>query len=212
MKQNVHRAIAAPCQTRNHAVSRRLALRCSGVAVLGLVSPTAFAQTGEKTTEARRPGAKPSQQMQERMEQSQAFTQRLRNAESMEERQQIMHEQMAWQRQQTVEGLKEQLGLSDQEWAVLKPRIQVVYDLVHPAPGPMGKSDAPRTEAELRSRELRELLQDQKAPVDQIKARLTALRAAKERAVQQLVNTRQGLRQLLTLRQEALLVLNGLLD
>jgi hypothetical protein len=55
-------------------------------------------------------------------------------------------------------------------------------------------------------------VQDQKAPGDQIKARLTALRAAKERAVQQLINARQGLRQLLTLRQEALLVLNGLLD
>ena len=70
----------------------------------------------------------------------------------------------------------------------------------------------PRTEAELRSRGLRELLQDEKAPVDQIKARLTALRAAKQRAVQQLMNARQGLRELLTLRQEAVLVLNGLLD
>jgi hypothetical protein len=146
------------------------------------------------------------------MEQSRIFAERMRYAESMEERRQIMTEQMAWERQRAVDGLKDQLGLSDQEWAVLKPRIHVVHDLVHPAPPPMGKSDAPRTEAELRSRELRELLQDPKAPPDQIKARLTALRAAKERAVQQLINARQGLRQLLTLRQEAVLVLNGLLD
>jgi len=146
------------------------------------------------------------------MEQSRIFAERLRNAESMEERQQIMHEQMAWQRQRAVDDLKDQLGVSDQEWAVLKPRIQVVHDLVHPAPRSIGKSEAPRTEAELRSRELRELLQDQKAAPDQIKAGLTALRAARERGVQQLVNARQGLRQLLTLRQEALLVLNGLLD
>jgi predicted outer membrane protein len=212
MKQSVQKTIVSACPTANHAVSRRLALRCSGVAVLGLVSHSAFAQTRDKTTEAPRAPAKPSGGMQERMEQSRIFAERLRNAESMEERQQIMREQMLWQRQQALEGLRDQLGVSDQEWAVLKPRIQVVHDLVHPAPPPMGKSDAPRTEAELRSRELRELLQDQKAPPDQIKARLTALRAAKEHAAQQLINARQGLRQLLTLRQEALLVLNGLLD
>ncbi|MCL5280339.1 MAG: hypothetical protein M1376_10580 [Planctomycetes bacterium] len=212
MKPTVQKTIIGPRRTETHVVSRRSALRYSGLAALGLVSRAALAQTGEKTTEIPRSSAKPSQQMQERMEQSRAFAERMRNAESMEERLQIMNEQMAWQRQQAVEGLKEQLRVSDQEWAVLKPRIQAVYDLVHPAPRPMGKTEAPRTEAELRSRELRELLQDQKAPPDQIKARLTALRAAKERAVQQLVNTRQGLRQLLTLRQEALLVLNGLLD
>jgi hypothetical protein len=212
MKESVHTTITTACQTVNYAVSRRLTLRCSGLVVLALVSRDALAQTGEKTTETPRPSAKPSQQMQERMEQSRVFAERMRDAETMEERQQIMNEQMVWQRQRAVEGLKDQLGVSDQEWAVLKPRIQVVHDLVHPAPGPTGKSEAPKTEAELRSRELRELLQDPKAPADQIKARLTALRAAKERAVQQLINARQGLRQLLTLRQEAVLVLSGLLD
>jgi hypothetical protein len=59
---------------------------------------------------------------------------------------------------------------------------------------------------------LRELLREEKAPPDQIKAGLTALRAARERTVQELVKTRQNLRQVMTLRQEALLVLNGLLD
>jgi hypothetical protein len=212
MKQSVHRTITAACQTANHAVSRRLALRCSGVAVLGLAPHSVFGWTSAKPSETQMQGARSPQQIQERSEQSRVFIERLRNAESMEERQQIMHEQMAWQRQRAVGDLKDQLGVSDQEWAVLKPRIQVVHDLVHPAPRPIGKSEAPATEAELRSRELRELLQDQKAPADQIKARLTALRAAKQRAVLQLVNVRQGLRQLLTLRQEALLVLNGLLD
>ena len=189
-----------------------MALRTSGLAVLGLVPHAVFAQRGEKATEAPRSSGKPSKQMQERMEQSRIFAERMSYAESMEERQQIMREQMTWHRQRAVEDLKDRLGVSDQEWAVLKPRIQVVHDLVHPAPPPIGKSDAPRTEAELRGRELHELLQDQKAPPDQIKAGLTALRAAKERGVQQLINARQGLRQLLTLRQEALLVLNGLLD
>jgi outer membrane protein TolC len=47
---------------------------------------------------------------------------------------------------------------------------------------------------------------------EQIKAKLAALRAAKQKAAQDLATARQSLRQLMTLRQEALLVLNGLLD
>jgi anthranilate phosphoribosyltransferase len=75
-----------------------------------------------------------------------------------------------------------------------------------------GKGGRPKTEVEQRSRELSELLRDEKAEVSQIKARLTALRAAKERTVQELIKARQSLRQILTLRQEAMLVLNGLLE
>jgi len=48
--------------------------------------------------------------------------------------------------------------------------------------------------------------------VDQIKTKATALRVAKERTAQELGKARQNLRQVMTLRQEALLVLNGLLD
>jgi len=60
--------------------------------------------------------------------------------------------------------------------------------------------------------ELRELLRDDSAAADQIKAKLAALRAAKQKAAQDLATARQSLRQLMTLRQEALLVLNGLFD
>ncbi len=48
--------------------------------------------------------------------------------------------------------------------------------------------------------------------MDQIKARLGALRSAKEKAQQELATAQHSLRQLMTLRQEAVLVLNGLLD
>jgi hypothetical protein len=140
------------------------------------------------------------------------FIERLRNAGSVEERQQIMSEQVASQRWRAFEDLKVQLRLSDQEWSAVKPRLQGVYDLVHPRSPVGGKGDRPKTEVEQRSRELSELLRDEKAEVGQIKARLTALRAANERMVQQLIKARQTLRQLLTLRQEAMVVLNGLLD
>jgi len=193
-------------------ISRRAALGLSGVAVLGPLFHSALGQTEEEKPEAKTPPAKPPRQMQERMEQSRAFAERMRNADSMEERQQIMNEQMAWQRQRAFDDLKEQLGLSDQEWSVVKPRLQTVYDLVHPRPPMMGRSEPPKTEAEQISRALRELLREEKAPADQIKAGLTALRAAKGKVNQELAAARQTLRQLMTLRQEAVLVLNGLLD
>ena len=188
-------------------ISRRQAVGTSGLAVFGLLSRSAFGQSEEKKPEVKLP-----KQMQERMEQSKAFSERMRNADSMEERQQIMNEQMAWQRQRAFEDLKEQLGISDKEWPVIKPRLQTVYDLVHPRPQGMGRNEQPKTELEQKSRELRELLRDDKADVDQIKAKLTAVRAAKERTVRELAGARQTLRQLMTLRQEAVLVLNGLLD
>jgi hypothetical protein len=140
------------------------------------------------------------------------FIERLQNAASVEERQQIMSEQVAWRRQKAFEDLKDQLAISDREWPVIKPRLQRVYDLVRPRPPAMGRNERPKTEAEQRSRELSDLLRDEKAEVAQIKASLTALRAAKERTVQELIKARQSLRQVMTLRQEALLVLNGLLD
>ena len=62
------------------------------------------------------------------------------------------------------------------------------------------------------SSELRELLRNESATAEQIKAKLAALRAAKQKAAQDLATARQSLRQLMSLRQEALLVLNGLLD
>ena len=60
--------------------------------------------------------------------------------------------------------------------------------------------------------ELRQILSDKGASADQIKAKLTALRAAQNSAAQELAKARQNLRQVMTIRQEALLVLNGLLD
>ncbi len=201
-----------PRRTIDSIISRRAALGSSGAAVLGLLSHSVLGQTEEEKPEAKTPAAKPSKQMQERRGQSKAFSERMRSADSMEERQQIMNEQIAWQRQQAIEDLKEQLGLSGREWSVIKPRLQTVYDLVHRRPQLMGSTELPKTEVQQRSSELRELLSDNKTAVDQIKAKLTALRAAKERVVQELGQARRGLRQVLTLRQEALLVLNGLLD
>ncbi len=191
-------------------MSRRRALGSSALAVLALLSRSALGR--EKEVDRTDSPSKVPRQMQERLEQSRAFSERMRNAQSVEERMQIMAEQRAWERRRAVEDLKEQLGISDQEWPVLKPKIETVYNFVHPQP-PIGPGRTqPPTEVDLRRRDLQGLLRDEKAPVDQIKAKLTALRAAKEKAAQELSKARQSLRQLMTMRQEAVLVLNGLLD
>lgn len=193
-------------------VSRRLALGSSALAVVGLLSRSTLSQTEKNAPDTKkRAGPQPPKEFQERMEQSKAFSERLRDAKTMEERQHIMNEQMAWQRQRAFDDLKGQLRVSDQEWPVVKRRLQAVYDLVHPVTS-MGRNETPKTELEQRSRELGELLGDDKADADQIKAKLTALRAAKSKANQELTTARQTLRQIMNLRQEAVLVLNGLLD
>jgi Spy/CpxP family protein refolding chaperone len=75
----------------------------------------------------------------------------------------------------------------------------------------MGRTP-PKNEVEQRDRELRELVQADKPDMDQIKAKLAAYRAAKSKANQELAAARQALRQIMNLRQEAVLVLNGLLE
>ena len=58
---------------------------------------------------------------------------------------------------------------------------------------------------------LREILEKDDATAGQIKTKLTALRAAKESARQKLAAAQKDLREVLTLKQEAQLVVFGML-
>jgi flagellar motility protein MotE (MotC chaperone) len=189
-------------------VSRRIAVGSSALALLGILIRSTHSQ--EQGNESNREGL--SKQMQERMEQSRAFSERMRNAASPEERMKIIEERRLQDRRRAIEDLREQLGVPEGEWAVVKPRLEAVYSLRHSGARAGPGNESKRTEVEQKSSELRGLLRNEGAATDQIKAGLTALRAAKERARQELATAQQNLRQILTLRQEALLVLNGLLD
>jgi hypothetical protein len=59
---------------------------------------------------------------------------------------------------------------------------------------------------------VRNLLREKTATPDQIRGALTQLRAGKEKVRQELTKAQKDLRQIMTLRREAILVLNGLLD
>lgn len=199
-------------RTTHALIPRRTMVGSSSLAALLLLSRSVAGQTNRKEANAEKARPTPPKEFQEGVDRSRAFSERMRSAGSMEERQQIMNERMAWQRQQASEDLKEQLRISDKEWPVVKPRLQAVYDLVHPARPMTGRNEQPKSEIEQRSRELRDAVQAENPVPDQIKAKLSALRAAKERANQKLAQARQDLRQIMNLHQEAVLVLNGLLD
>ena len=138
-------------------------------------------------------------------------------------------------RQRGLEFIQEALGATNEEWAVLGPRVEKVQTLSRQTRrGGMGMfgmfgnregREGPRrgmredvastrqlSEAEKALQELRAALENQEAKPEDIKNKLTALREAREKAKQQLDKAQQELRELLSLRQEAQLVLIGLLD
>lgn len=144
-------------------------------------------------------------------------------------------------RQMMEQRMKEQLGVSDQEWQVLGPRLTKVMTLTRQAGpgmgigrlfmggrrGPLGGPDGPQggdqrrprgpfgqeeTEVSKAGDVLQTTLENASASSDEIKAKLTALRTAKEKARQDLATAQKELREVLTLRQEAQLVLMGMLN
>lgn len=183
-------------------LSRRAALG-SGAAILALLTGSV---PGRETPN----GPEHDAATQTRLDQRKAFADRMRNAGSMEERVKMIEEIRAMDRQRAIDEFRSKLGLADPEWAVVKPRIEAVYDLMHP---PLGmKAGRQKIEVEQKSAELQELLNSKEPQTGQIQARLTALRSAREKAKQELAEARTNLCQLMTLRQEAVLVLNGLME
>ncbi len=86
MKGQERNGVDAWRKRTDGGVSRRAVMGSSGLLLLGLLSGSAFGQ--ERGRESGREG--PPREMQERIEQSRAFSERLRNAGSMEERMKIM--------------------------------------------------------------------------------------------------------------------------
>ncbi|OHB76242.1 MAG: hypothetical protein A2Z25_05930 [Planctomycetes bacterium RBG_16_55_9] len=144
-------------------------------------------------------------------------------------------------RQMMEQRMQEALGATDQEWKVLGPRVMKVQDLsrqtggggrgmmmfgrgMRGGPGGPGAPGGDRpggrgmgtnrelTEVDKIQEALQTTLDNTSATPDQIKQELTKLRAAREKAKQELAKAQQDLRQVLTVRQEATLVLMGMLD
>jgi Spy/CpxP family protein refolding chaperone len=126
-------------------------------------------------------------------------------------------------RERMLERMQQNLEATDEEWTVIKPRIEKVMTLsMENRLGGMrrgrGRSgdDAQLPEdasaVQKASAELRQALSNDNATAEQIKDKLTALRKARDARREQLAQAQEALRELLTQRQEAQLVLQGYLN
>jgi len=133
-------------------------------------------------------------------------------------------------RKMMMERFKEALAASDEDWKVLGPRIEKVQGLSSQLRGgrtmfAMFARRGPRretTEGTEATREQTEVekalsglvtvLENEEAEAKEIKEKLTALREAREKVKEELAKAQAELREIVTVRQEAQLVLMGLLD
>ena len=127
--------------------------------------------------------------------------------------------------------VKEQLAPSDEEWQVLQPKIEKVMDARQEQMGGFGfggggmggfggggrggreggQEREPRNASERAVRELRTAI-DSNASADQIAAKLTALREARAKAQANFKAAQEDLKGVVTAKQEAQLVLSGMLE
>lgn len=154
------------------------------------------------------------------------------------ERRQFDPEEM---RQRMSQRMKEMLGATDEEWAVLAPKVEKVTTLSAQAAagrgggmgmlfrggggGDRGGDRGDRGDrggrggffgggdspVAQRTRELQEAIRNN-ATAEEIKTKLAAVRDARSKAKAELTQAQQELRELLTVKQEATLVTMGMLE
>ncbi len=138
-------------------------------------------------------------------------------------------------RQRRSEQMREQLGANQEEWTkVLQPRIEKVQQLQRQSRGGFrgmrggrgrrggrrgggerpaaGAPQREQSDVEKKTEALRKLLEDKASNANAVKAALDALRKARAKAAADLAAARKELRGVVTVRQEAQLVLLGLLE
>jgi len=133
----------------------------------------------------------------------------------------------AQMRQMMEQRTREQLGATEAEWKTLGPRVMKVEQLNRQLSGSSrggmafgggrrggaeGGQEGEMTAMDKASQALRTTLRNESASPDQIKKELAALRTAREAAKKDLAAAQQDLRKSVNVRQEAQLVLMGLLD
>ncbi|GIW76864.1 MAG: hypothetical protein KatS3mg104_1927 [Phycisphaerae bacterium] len=133
-----------------------------------------------------------------------------------------------WQ-QRMMERLKEELNAPDDEWGVIQPKLEKVMVAQREAragtifgggrrgpggPGGGPGPDRPRDDSPvaMAARELRTVLENPNASGEEIDRKLNAYRDARTKANEKLEDARKELREVLTARQEAALVMAGILE
>ena len=125
-------------------------------------------------------------------------------------------------RDRMLQRIKESCGATDDEWKVLEPKITRVMETQQASrtpfggrgrgPGGLTPDAGPQSPVAVAANDLRQSLDNKDTTPDQIKAKLQALREAREKAAAEAKAAQAELRELLTARQEAVLVSQGILD
>jgi hypothetical protein len=130
----------------------------------------------------------------------------------------------AQMRQRMEDWMKEQLKASDDEWKVLQPKLEKVFNAQRDMRGGgffggrgrggdnNATADEPTTPVAKANRDLKQALDNDKASADELASKLKALREAREKGKAELQTAQKDLKEVLTQRQEAVLVMNGMLD
>lgn len=143
----------------------------------------------------------------------------------------------AQMRQQMNDRMKELLGASDDEWKVLQPQIEKVQTLQRASTSRSGfrllfnnngnnggggrggrgrggqqPDNTPPSAVEEKSKELAAAIENKDTKPEEYKAKLAAYREARNQAKADLGKAQESLREVVTVRQEAVLVELGLLD
>ena len=201
MNQRNQETFAEIAIETNTTLSRRTLAGSFGLALVALMAGPALSQGKKRASASQKPPTTVSQDMQ-----------RLMSA-SPEEHMQIMRGIKEKVQGQELERYQKRLGISEEEWPLIRPRIEAVFNLVRNRRGSEEAEGSTKADVEQKTRDLRKLLgnKNEEASKAEIKAALTGLRAAKEKKRQKLARAQSALRELMTLRQEALLVLEDLL-
>ena len=117
--------------------------------------------------------------------------------------------------------IKEQLAVSDDEWKVLQPRIEKVSTLRRAGDSGRGgfgrggdnnRSSEPPSPVAKAAEDLRTVTRNKEAPAAEVTAKLAALREARAKAKAELATAQKELVEVLTPKQEAVLVSMGMLE
>lgn len=133
-------------------------------------------------------------------------------------------------RQRMAERLKTSLKVSDEEWGVIQPLIEKVQAKQRETmgsrfgggfgrggrdggrDGAQGSSTTSSRPGAAEAQALRTAVENENTSADELKAKLTAVRESRKKAQAELEQTREDLRKVLTVRQEAALVSMGILE